>query len=73
MTVDIFNPLASKAYMRELQMYGGKFNVLAAELSQWFDGLWHGRRLAYTVGGLTLFLSALFWFVRFPRKINDGR
>jgi hypothetical protein len=71
--VDVFNPMASKAYLRELQLYGGKFNVLAAELSQWFGGLWHGRRLAYTVGVLTLFLSALFWFVRFPRKINDGR
>jgi hypothetical protein len=30
---DLFNPLSSKRYIRELELYGGKFNVLAAELS----------------------------------------
>ncbi len=70
---DVFNPMASKTYLRELQLYGGKFNVLAAEFSQWFDSLWQGRRLAYMVGVLTLFLAGLFWFVRFPRKISDER
>jgi hypothetical protein len=72
-TVDPFNPMSSKGYIRELQLYGGKFNVLAAELSQWFGGLWHGRTLAFTVGVLSLFLAWVFWFVCTPRHINHDK
>jgi hypothetical protein len=51
----------SKQYQRALELYGGKANVLAVELTQWFDSLWHGTRLAYTVACATLLLSAVFW------------
>ncbi len=61
--VDPFNPLASKRYVHELGLYGGKFNVLAAELTQWFNGLWHGKNLAFTVGVISLFLAWLLWFI----------
>ncbi len=44
----------SKQYLRNMELYGGQANVLAAQLMAWFQGLWHGRSLAYTVGGLTL-------------------
>src|SRR4030095_4958018 len=37
----------SKQYQRMLELYGGKANVLAVELTQWFDTLWRGTRLAY--------------------------
>jgi len=57
-----YNPEESKQYLRTMELYGGKANVLAAELRQWFEGLWHGRRLAYTVACATVLLAGVFWF-----------
>jgi hypothetical protein len=52
-----YGPEDSKQYMRELELYGGKANVLAVELKHWFDGLWHGKRLAVTVACVTVLLA----------------
>ncbi len=52
----------SKQYLRAMELYGGKANVLAAELRQWFESLWHGVRLAYTVACATVLLAVAFWF-----------
>ncbi len=50
-----------KEYLRALELYGGKANVLAVELTEWFDGMWHGTALAFTTGLITLLVSlALF-------------
>jgi hypothetical protein len=57
-----YNSEESKQYLRTMELYGGKANVLAAELRQWFEGLWHGRRLAYTVACATVLLAGVFWF-----------
>lgn len=43
----------SKLYRRDLEIYGGKLNVVGADLGQWFTGLWHGRTLAFTIVALT--------------------
>src|SRR5215510_9478705 len=51
----------SKQYQRTLELYGGKANVLAVEFTQWFDSLWHGARLAYTVACATVLCTAGFW------------
>lgn len=48
----------SKKYRHELELYGGKAAVLADEFNRWFDGLWRGRTLAFTV-------AALSWLVAF--------
>ena len=56
-----YEPADTKKYLRELELYGGKANVLAAELTRWLDGLWHGRPLAFTVGSLTVVLAFAFW------------
>ena len=70
--VENFNPLASKKYIRELELYGGKFNVLAVELNQWFADLWHGKSLAVIVGITTLALASLLWFISsFPSMSHD--
>jgi hypothetical protein len=45
-----------------LEMYGGKANVLATEIHEWFAGLWHGRHLAYTLAVLA-FAAALICFL----------
>jgi len=57
-----YNPEESKQYLRAMELYGGKANVMAAELRQWFDSLWHGTRLAYTVAFATVLLAGAFWF-----------
>ena len=61
-----YNPFDSKKYLRELEMYGGKINVLAVEFRQWWASLWHGRTLAYTIAALTLLLSSLVWWLGAP-------
>jgi hypothetical protein len=53
-------PTDSKQYLRQMEMYGGKANLLAGELRQWFDSIWHGRRLAATVLCLTLVFLLLY-------------
>ncbi len=50
-------PKDSKKYLRDLELYGGKANVLMDELRRGFVGLWHGELLAFTVGCITIFVS----------------
>jgi hypothetical protein len=57
-----YEPEDTKKYLRDLEMFGGKINVLATEFTRWWDGLWHGRNLATTVAWLTLFVALAFWF-----------
>jgi hypothetical protein len=57
------NPLDNKKSLRELELYGGKANVLSAEFQQWFSGLWHGKTLAATIAVLTIVLAFAFWFI----------
>ena len=60
------DPFASKKYLRELELYGGKMNILAVEFRQWFDRLWQGTHLAYTIALLTISLSSFLWFIGSP-------
>ena len=59
-------PDESKKYLREMEVYGGKANLLATDLRQWFETLWHGRPLAFTVAFLTLLLAFLVLFFGTP-------
>jgi hypothetical protein len=52
----------SKKYIHDLEIIGGKANVLADEFSRWFAGLWQGKALAYTVACFTLIISIGFFF-----------
>ncbi|MBI5589698.1 MAG: hypothetical protein HY881_04355 [Deltaproteobacteria bacterium] len=65
-----YDPLNTKKYLRELEVYGGKMNVLATEFMQWFDGLWHGRSLAFTVGIVSTVLAFLVWFIGIHLQTN---
>ena len=56
------SPYDTKKYLRDMELYGGKANVLAAELRLWFVGLWQGKSLAYTLAFLSVLVSfALFY------------
>lgn len=58
-----YEPQDTKKYLRDLELYGGKVNVLATEFMRWWEDLWHGRHLAYTVATLSLMLALGFWFL----------
>ena len=61
-----YDPFTSKKYVRELEVYGGKINILAVEFRHWFESLWRGKTLAYIIAFLTLMLSSLLWFMGSP-------
>ena len=50
-------PGDSKKYLRDMELFGGKANVIADELRRWFVGLWQGRSLAYTVACIAIVTS----------------
>jgi hypothetical protein len=56
-------PEDSKQYLRGLALYGGTANVLADKFRRWFDGLWHGKSLAFTVGCIAIFISSGIFYV----------
>jgi hypothetical protein len=53
----------SKRYTHELELYGGKANVLADKFARWFDGLWHGQALAFTVAFLTVVVAGGYFII----------
>ncbi len=58
-----YDPMDTKLYLHQLEVYGGTANVLAAEFREWFVGLWHGRNLAGTVAVLTILAVLAMRFV----------
>ena len=44
----------TKRYGYDLERIGGKAAVLAVEFNQWFESLWHGKPLAFTVAFLSI-------------------
>ncbi|GLH74873.1 hypothetical protein GETHLI_33750 [Geothrix limicola] len=68
-----YEPEDTKKYLRDLELYGGKVNVLATEFTRWWEGLWQGRNLAYTLAWLTFFAALGFWLVARRRALADLR
>lgn len=65
----------SKMYRHDLELYGGKLNVLADEFRRWFVGLWQGKKLAFTMAYITLALSIGLFIVahKLPSESKSGR
>lgn len=55
-------PEDSKKYLRDLELYGGKVNVLMDQFRRWFIGLWQGKSLAFILAGLSVLLSFGFHY-----------
>jgi hypothetical protein len=66
------DPTDSKQYQRQMELYGGKANVLAAELMRWLGSLWHGRRLALTVACATVMVAGGVWLLADPMPANGA-
>lgn len=65
------NPLGyeftdSKRYLRDMEMFGGKANILTSQFREWVGSLFQGRRLAFTVAFLTLALAFAVWLFASP-------
>ncbi len=54
----IDDPGRSKKYVHDLEVYGGKMNVFMDQFIRWFEGLWTGRQLAFTVLCIAVVLAA---------------
>ena len=65
-------PEDSRIYRRDLELYGGKAAVVVDDFSRWFVGLWHGTSLAFTIAGISIFISFIFFFAatRLPSRIK---
>jgi hypothetical protein len=61
--VNPINPEDSKQYLRDLELYGGKANVLADEFRRWFGGLWQGKSLAFIIAGTAILVSFGLFYV----------
>ncbi len=51
------NPGDSKQYQRDMELYGGKANLLADEFRRWLAGWFQGKSLAVIVAGASLLVS----------------
>ncbi len=64
----------SRMYRHDLELYGGKFNLITDEFMRWFAGLWHGKTLAYTITWITAIASfGLFMAARHFSGSTDTR
>ena len=53
----------TKQYELQLESIGGRAAFLAAELTRWLEGLWHGRALAYMVAILCTTIAIVCFLV----------
>lgn len=49
---------SSKKFVREVELYGGKANLVAIELTEAIASVWHGRSLAYVIAVVSLGAAA---------------
>jgi hypothetical protein len=66
-----YEPEDSKVYLRDMQRYGGKANLIGSEIAGWFSGLWHGRRLAFAVACITLLVAGALVLAALPLPPPD--
>jgi hypothetical protein len=55
-------PEDSKMYRHNLELYGGKLNVVMDDFRRWFLGLWQGKSLAVIITCTTIIISFGFFY-----------
>jgi hypothetical protein len=61
-----YEPEDSKQYLRNMEVYGGRSNLIASELREFLASLWHGKRLALTVAVITLIAAWAYHYFSIP-------
>ena len=60
--IDPTEMASRRAYERSIELFGGKAMVPMVRFHQWLGTLWHGERLAFTMGVLSVVVAlACFW------------
>lgn len=52
----------SKLYRHNLEVFGGKLNVIMDDFRRWLNELWHGKSLAFIMACISIIISALFFY-----------
>jgi hypothetical protein len=66
------DPASTKAYVRQLERFGGKAAVIFDDFNRWFAALWQGKALGVTIIWLSVFFAlALFAIARKLRPERD--
>jgi hypothetical protein len=55
-------PEDSKIYRHNLEVYGGKLNVMMDDFRRWFIGLWQGKSLAFIIACTSIIISFGFYY-----------
>ncbi|MHB9073227.1 MAG: hypothetical protein ACYC6G_06870 [Desulfobaccales bacterium] len=55
-------PEDSKMYRHNLEVYGGKLNVMMDDFRRWFAGLWQGKSLAVIIACTSLIIAYGFFY-----------
>jgi hypothetical protein len=64
-TAYAYDPATSKAYVGQLERFGGKTAVLFDDFNRWFASLWVGKALGITIGWISVAVALiLFWLAR---------
>ena len=53
----------SKRYRHDMEQTGGKLILVGSECMNWFEKLWKGETLAFTMASLSIFISAVFFLI----------
>ena len=53
----------SKRFRHDLELTGGKAIVVLSNFMKWFEGLWEGETLAFTLAGLSIFSSIVVFLI----------
>jgi len=59
---DVLGLENSRMYRHNLEVYGGKLNVIMDDFRRWFEGLWQGKSLAVIIGCSTIIISFGFFY-----------
>jgi hypothetical protein len=68
----------SKRYEYEMELVGGKSNLFAAEVREWFEGLWYGNGLSHMLACVSVGGSFMCFFLahrlkRHALRTDPGR
>jgi hypothetical protein len=62
----------SKRFRHEMEVAGGKLNMLFHEMYKEFQGLWEGKTLAYTAAVITIIISICLIYIAMHLHNNNN-
>jgi hypothetical protein len=65
--------LLSKQYTRDLRRYGGKLNVVFADVDRALASLWRGKRLGVTIAVLSIVVSAILFLAAWRLAAHERK